>query len=67
MKVESQFYRIYVGQAPRKVYAVDLRFAKKVRKTKTPPLPKFTSKDHDGIEEMRRFPSAAETSGEIRI
>ena len=45
MKVEGCFYRINVGSRTYKVYAIDLRYSKKIRKVKTPPLPNVWDDD----------------------
>lgn len=53
MKIEGCFYRIKVGLRDYKVYAIDLRYSKKVRKLKTPPVPKFYE-DDDACDNMEK-------------
>ena len=39
--VEGGFYRIIVGQTQRKVFIKDLKMIKKLKKKKSPALPKY--------------------------
>lgn len=40
MKVDGGFYSINVGLRKYRVYTVDLKMVKKIRKVRTPPLPR---------------------------